>query len=814
MLGLFEDVRYGLRALAKNRGFTAVAVLSLGLGIGANTTIFSLVHAILLRPLPVEEPARLAEVYTLDPRIPGRWGCSFPNFQDYRDRNEVFSSLFVYTGVRLNLTGGTEPRPVMGQLASANYFSTLGVNPVRGRGFLPEEDTGDGAHAVAVISYRFWQQEFAGDSSVTAYTLNLNGRPYSIVGVAPRGFEGLDTLTATDVWVPMAMYPQLFFAPALVQQRRALLFATVGRLKPGVTFPQAQAAMGNIAQDLERQFPKENRGRRVLLASVTDAAIPPANRGQISNASEVLMIVSAIVLIIACGNVASLLLARAAARNKEITVRLAMGARRGRLIRQLLTESVLLAILGGLAGQLVAIWARDVLWSIRPPMFRYAAVHLELDRTVLAYNFAMAVLTGLLFGLAPALRTTRSDLATDLKERSGSPAFSARGWHPRSVLVTGQVAFSVVALVGAGLFVRSLRNAFRYDPGFDAAHLGIVVFNVAEQGYDESRGRDFQQRVLDRATAIPGVVSATLAKDWPFYVSLSRTLTVEGQDDPAAGTGHTILAGFVWPGYFRSVGTPLLRGRDFAPQDARSNPHVAIVNEAAANAYWPGGNPIGKFIRMFGESAPVEVIGVARNANYRSMGEPPQPFAYFSLQQYYFPTAVLYVRTSGEPEAVLASVRREVQALDRNLLLQSETTSSTIAQALWAQRLSASLLAVFGGLALMLATIGIYGVISYSVNQRVREFGVRMALGATAGHVEMMLLREGIRLVAIGIMVGTVIGLLAARAVQSMLFVVSARDAVTFVLVPGILTLVAVLACWIPARRAMRIDPAVALRDE
>jgi len=814
MLGLFEDVRYGLRALAKNRGLTAVAVLSLGLGIGANTTIFSLVHAILLRPLPVREPARLAEVYTVDPRIPGDWGCSFPNFRDYRDRNSVFSSMFVYTAVRLNLTGGAEPRPVTGQLTSANYFSTLGVNPVRGRGFLSDEDTGEGAHPVAVISYRFWQQEFAGDPSVTSRTLSLNGRGYSIIGVAPKGFEGLDTLTATDIWVPMAMYPQLFFAPALVEQRRALLFATVGRLKPEVTFPQAQVAIGSIAQDLERQFPKENQGRRVLLASVTDAAIPPANRGQISNASEVLMIVSAIVLAIACGNVASLLLARAAARNKEITVRLAMGARRARLIRQLLTESVLLAILGGVAGQLFAIWARGLLWSIRPPVFKYAAVHLEVDRVVLAYNFAMAVLTGLLFGLAPALRATRSDLASDLKERAGQPAFSARGWHPRSVLVTGQVAFSLVALVGAGLFVRSLRNAFRYDPGFDAAHLGIVVFNVADQGYDEARGRDFQQRVLERASAVPGVVAATLAKDWPFYVSLSRTMTVEGQDNSATNAGHITLAGFVWPGYFQSVGTSLLRGRDFAAQDAPTSPRVAIVNEAAANAYWPGGDAVGRFVRLFGEGSPVEVIGVARNANYRAIGERPQPFVYFSMRQYYFPTAVLYIKTTGDPDAVLATVRREVQTLDRNLLLQSEATSSTIAQALWAQRLSANLLAVFGGLALLLATIGIYGVIAYSVSQRVREFGIRMALGATAGHVERMLLREGIRLVAIGVVAGTVIALLASRAVESMLFVVSARDAVTFLLVPGILTLVAVLACWIPARRAMRIDPAVALRDE
>jgi predicted permease len=585
----------------------------------------------------------------------------------------------------------------------------------------------------------------------------------------------------------------------------------VGRLKPGVGRPRAQGDLDSIARDLAQRFPKDNQGRHVSLTSVTAAAIPPSNRRQIDDAGLLLLLVSGIVAVIACGNVASLLMARAAARSKEITVRLALGASRLRLVRQLLTESLLLAAVGGAAGLLLAVWARDVLWSLRPPLFRFAAVELALDRTVLAYTLGVSVLTGVLFGLAPALRATRGDLAGDLKERTGKVVSPGGPWSARSLLVMGQVAFSLVALVGAGLFVRSLRNAGRFEPGFDAAHLGIVVFDVAGQGYDEASGRDFERRALQRVAAVPGVVSATLAKDWPFHVSFSRTMEPDG---PQAGAGRIVLAGFTWPGYFQCVRTSLLRGRDFSLQDGPTGPNVVIVNEAAANFYWPHEDPVGKRVRFFGDSQPAEVVGVAANANYQSLGEKAQPFVYLSMLQHYFPTAVVYFRTAGDPDVVLGAVRRQVQSLDRNLLLQSESIHSTIQQSVWAQRLSAALLSLFGVLALVLASIGIYGVVSYSVTQRVREFGIRMALGATALDVQLMLVREGIRLVAIGVLVGTAIAMVASRAVKSMLFAPGPGDTITFVLVPAILTLVALLACWFPARRAIGIQPAAALRDQ
>jgi predicted permease len=813
MIGIQDDLRHGLRALAKHRAVSTAAVFSLALGIGANTTIFTLVNAILLRPLQVEEPSRLAALHTVDSRNPGLLLCSYPNYQDYARENQVFSSLLLYTTLTLNLTGRGDPQLLMGQLVSGDYFETLGVHPIVGRGFRPEEDASAGASPVAVISYGLWQRQYGGDSTVGAKTIQLNGRPFNIIGVAPAGFQGLNQLYAADVWVPLMMYPQLYPNVAWVTQRRALLFAVVGRLKPGITLAQAEAGIQGLAQELERQYPRDNEGRRIRLTSVAEDTLAPKTRAIVSNASVVLLIISGLVVLIACGNVANLLLARAAGRTREITVRLALGASRIRLIRQLLIESMVLALAGGTVALLLARWARDLLWSMRPPLFNHADVHPELGGAVLLYTLVISIGTGVLFGLVPALRSTKADLATDLKERTGQPA-SRGGWRPRSILVTAQIAFSVIALVGAGLFLRSVRIAGQIDPGFDAQHLGIVAFNVAEQGYKEPRGRDYQQRALEIAAATPGVVSATLSKDIPFHVSAARTVLLEGQDNTVSGRGRTTLTSVVWPGYFRTVGIPLVSGRDISMLDEASAPRVAIVNEAAATHFWPGENAIGKRLHFFGDTIPAQVVGVARNANYQAIGEAPQALIYLSLVQYYFPTAVLYFRTGGDAETVAAAVKRQLQPLDRNLMLQAESVGKTIRESLWAQRLSAGLLGVFGCLALVLATVGIYGVISYSVSQRAREIGVRMALGATAGDVQRMILRESLSLVVTGVCIGTIVALGASRTVEHMLFEISARDVATFVLVPTLLAIVGSIACWIPAIRATRIDPAVALREE
>jgi predicted permease len=808
--GFLDDLRYGLRALAKNRGFATVAILSLALGIGANTTVFTLLNAILIRPLPVADPQRLAAVVTLDAANPGALLCSYPNYKDYRDRNQVFSSLTLYSPILINLTGHGDPQSLMGQIVTGNYFTTLGVNPVIGRGFLPEEDASPGARPVAVISFGLWTRMFAGAPGITSRTLRLNGRNYSIIGVAPQGFQGITTIYAADVWVPMMMYQQIYPNPAWVNQRRALLFSVAGRLKPGLGMAQAEAGLQGLVRELEREYPAENRGRRIQLTSITEAAVAPKTRALIRHAGSVLIIVSSLVLLIACANVANLQMARAAGRSREIAVRLAIGATRWQLIRQLLMESVVLSVAGGTLGLLFARWARDILWSIRPPALRHAGFSLDLDSRVLCYTIAVSLGTGILFGLIPGFRATRIDLATGLKERSGQSA-STGGWHPRSILVMAQMALSLVALVGAGLFLRSLRNAGHIDPGFDAGHIAAISFNLADQGYNEARGREFHRMALERVAAVPGVDSVALAKDVPFSVASARTLVLQGQDNTK---GRVTLTSVTSPGYFKTIGMPLLRGRDFSPEDAQGAPQVAIVNEAAAAFFWPGQDPVGQVISFFPDNVPVAIVGVARNANYLGIGEAPQAMVYLSLLQFYFPYGAIYLHTRGDPDAVLPAARQQVRTLDRNLVLDAETAATTIRQSLWAQRLSADLLAVFGALAMLLATIGIYGVISYSVQQRSRELGIRLALGASLADIQILILREGIRLVAIGVVVGTAAALAASRAVESLLFVISAQDAVTFVLVPSILTLVAILACWLPAMRAARVDPATALRDE
>jgi predicted permease len=535
-------------------------------------------------------------------------------------------------------------------------------------------------------------------------------------------------------------------------------------------------------------------------------------RPVVSRFGLLLMIVSSLVLLIGCGNVANLLLARAAGRGKEIALRMAVGASRFRLVRQLLTESVVLAVCGGLAGILVARWTRDLLWSLRGPTFEHAGFELELDRPVFLFNLAVSVATGILFGLAPALRATQTNLAADLKERAGGGLRGAGA--VRSTLVVAQVSLALVSLIGAGLFVRNLLDAHQIDPGFDTAHLASISYKVNDQGYDEARGREYHQRALDAAAAVPGVLSATISKDSPFHVSARRGLLFEGQDVGAGAQPHPTLTSVVWPGYFRTVGIPLLRGRDFIMMDTKTAPRVVIVNETAATAFWPGESPIGKHITFAGEGIPVEVVGIARTANYQNLGEPPQPLIYLSLVQYHFPTAVIYIRTANDPARVLSAVHRRLQRLDRNLMLDAKSLQESIRNLLWAQRFGATLLAVFGALALLLSMIGIYGVIAYSVHQRRREMGIRMALGATPADVQFLVLGGGIRLIAIGVIAGCILSLAAAGTVESMLFLKSSRDMFTFTLVPAVLTLVGVLACWAPAVRSSHTDPSITLHDE
>ncbi|HEX8144507.1 MAG TPA: ABC transporter permease [Pyrinomonadaceae bacterium] len=818
---LMQDIRFGARMLFKSRAFTIVAILSLALGIGANTTIFTLVNAVLLQPLPVSEPAQLMSVYGTDQKNRGNQldyaPVSYPNYVDYRDQNNVFSGLLIFGGAAMSLSGTGEPEQINGLIVSGNYFDVLGVKAARGRTFLPEEDTTPGAHPVIVISHGLWQRQFGGDPSIIGKTISLNNQGFTVIGIAPENFRGTFAIGAADFWVPMAMHNQVLTGVfgQWFNERRALLFNVIGRLKPGVSLEQAQAAMQTIGRRLEQEYPKENEQRNVRLVPLAQATINPNQRDLFVRAGGLLTTVVGLVLLIACANVANLMLARATARRKEIAIRTALGAGRLRIIRQLLTESLLLSVLGGAFGLFLAYWSLQLLWAFRPPFFNQNALSLGLDGRVLGYTTLLSVLTGIIFGLVPALQSTRTDLVSELKEKNNPLSPTRRRFNLRSVLVVAQVALSLVALVGAGLFLRSLRNAQQLNPGFETEKLMVISFDLGAQGYNEARGREFDRQVQARVEAIPGVRSAAVASNAPLNAGFLRSVFIEGQEPPPGGRGILTLVNTVGTKYFETMGIPLLRGRDFSEADQENSVKVVVVNEAMARRFWPNEDATGKRFKFFGDDFMSEVVGVVRNSDSVNLGEDPRPLAYLPLSQNYAAAVTLHVRTDADPRTVLPSVRREVQALDPNLpLVAVSPISEVLDQVLWAPRMGAALLAVFGLLALILAAVGIYGVLGYSVTQRTHEIGLRMALGAQRSDVLKMVVSQGLMLTFIGIGVGLLAALLLTRFMSSLLYGVAATDPLTFIAVSLILALVAILAAFIPARRATKVDPMIALRYE
>jgi predicted permease len=824
MAGNFQqDLRGGLRMLRKSPGFTFVAVLSLALGIGANTAIFTIINAVFLHPLPVEEPARLAEMFTRDTLTVDAnvnfqlTPTSLPNYEDYRDQNTVFSGLAVVTfPIPLNWGGQAEPQQLNASLVSGNFFDVLGVKPYRGRTFIPDGDKKIGGNPEVVLSYSLWTRRFGSDDKFVGQTISLNGMPYTVVGITPPSFKGIVSLGRPDVlWIPITMRDYVLTGQLkdLENNRRFRWTSIVGRLKPQVGIVEAQAAMKTIAAGLEKEYPRDNKGRTVELYALNESALGINQRKQFSLAGGVLMGVVGLVLLIACVNLANLLLAQAAKREKELSIRAAMGAGRWRLVRQLLTESTVLSLLGGLAGLLVAYWGRNVLWSFRPPFLIDGSINLSFDARVLGFTVLISMMTGVLFGIIPAIKASGTDVNEVLKTGGRGGALGWTHNRLRGLLVISEIALALVALVGSGLFLRSMQNAQQFNPGFESHNMFQMLFDLGALRYDENHAQQFFRDVVERAKTVPGVVNASVSANGVFGGGISATVFREGEQSDPNNRGTLVNFDEVTPGHFETMRIPLLGGRDFTDFDRENTAPVAVINQAMANLLWPGQEPLGKRFAVVQEPDLLQVVGVVGTTVVGQIGEDPQPIAYFPMRQKYSPFATLVVRTTGNPDGLLGTVRTQVQQLDKNLAFtNTQTVQQILGQGLWPARMGAALLGLFGALALILASIGIYGVLAYSVAQRTSEIGLRMALGAQPHQVLRLVLRQGMLLALIGAAVGILVALPVARLASGLLYGVSATDPITYAAITLLLMGVALLACYLPARRATRIDPLVALR--
>jgi predicted permease len=815
---LLRDLRFALRLLARTPAVTLVAIASLALGIGVNVALFTFVKAVFLQPLPIARPAEVVGLYTTDAVYPGLLQSSYLNLQDFAADRAVFSGLAATLVVPLSLAGergerGGEAERLSAEIVSASYFRVLGVPPLLGRDFTQGEDGRLGAHAEAILSAAFWRRRFGADRAVLGRTLVLNGHPFTVVGVAAAGFNGTNPFALRDLWVPMSMRRQVVAPPLRdwFERRNSLMLDAVARLAPGVSVERAKAAVHTLAANLEREYPKDDRARGMEIEPLTP--LHPSARKLVSRVAGFLMSMVALVLALAAANVANLLLSRALARRREIAIRLAIGAGRARLLRQLMTESLLLALLGGAAGLLVAFLGRRLLWAVRPPTWP-ETLNIAFDARVLAFALAITVATGLLFGIAPALQTVRAGLVTALK--SQATARPGRfGLGLREILVAVQIALSLVLLIGTGLFLRSLIQAQRIDPGIAADRLLVASFDLSASGYDDARGQELCRRLVELVEGLPGVRSASVAVNRPLALGHGGRFYLAGHTVPTVEEGAAVSTNGVDAHYFRTLGIPLLRGRPFRDADTEKAPAVAIVNQTLADRYLPGENPIGQRLRFIGADDVIEIVGVARDSKYGALGEPPRPYVYFPLAQDFGGETTLYVSAAADPGGLLQVVRRTVHALDPALALANErTVSSLLSQSLWAPRAGAALLTLFGLLGLVLATVGTYGVIGYTVEQQRREIGIRMALGARRRDVVLRVLRRSLALAALGLAAGLAAAFLCSRLVASVLYSASALDPATFLLAPLLLATAAALASLLPARRAARVDPIRVLRAE
>jgi putative ABC transport system permease protein len=807
-----HDLRYGWRQMVRRPGITIAGIVTLGLGIGANVTMYSWLDGRLRGLVPgVADSNRLVAMNGVS-GTRNALSMSYQDFLDFRERRPAsIDDLIVYTLAPMNLRTDGDPMRVFGELVSGNYFDVLGVRPLLGRTFLREEGAAPNRYPVVVFSYNFWQRRFAGDPSIVGRTVMLNGRAFTVVGVAAEGFRGAEPYLNLDVWVPVVMQPSLTSGGDRLSARGNHWLEAMVRLKPGVRAARGQADLNLVAADLARAYPGDSFPG-VQLYELWRA--PSMGGASVTAVMGIQLGVAAVVLLIACANVANLLLGSAATRQRETAVRLALGASRGRLVQQLLTESTLLAVAGGAAGLLFAYWTKDLAKVFVPPAPLPIELAPQLNGVVMLFGVAITFGTAVVFGLMPALQGSRSSVVIALKEAASVTTATPRRARLRRALVIAQVALSLLLLVSAGLFIRTLVNAQSVDPGFSTRSGLVASIDLQAAGYDAARGRALQRQLLARVRDVAGIDAASFAQRMPlgFGGSSDMTITVDGYT-PAPNEEMHVYYNRVGAAYFTTMGIRLIDGRELGERDVDGAPGVTVINETMARRYFPGRSALGGRVRVGPRT--LEIVGVARDGKYVSVNEAPRPYMYLPLQQWYRPDVVLIAKTAGDPAAALPALQAAVHALDANLpLFDVRTVAEHLEVGVFVQRMVATLLGAFGALALLLAVVGLYGVIAAIASQRTVEIGMRMALGATRRDIVALILRQGFSMTLVGVGIGLGGALAVTRLFDSLLVGVSATDAISFTATTALLIGVALLASYVPARRAAGVDPLQALRNE
>jgi predicted permease len=819
MESLRQDVAYGVRMLVKNPAFTLIAVLTLALGIGANAAMFSVVNGFLFKPLPVRDPRGIYVVAYGHEGNQDPHSLSWLDYQDYLAQNDTIESASAYAMNFIGLSHEGQAQRVLVSYVTGNYFSMLGLEPVAGRLIRPEEGTVEGADPVVVLSHAYWQRRFGGDASIVGNAVSINGRAFTVIGVAPEGFRGTYFIADTQVFIPLAMAGVNQEYANLMKKRDEHTLHTLVRLRPGVSRQQAQAALEVVTRRLAEEYPSTNKTNRLFVLPEYLARPEPQSGNQVPLTAAIFMGLAGLVLLVACVNVANLLLARATVRNKEFAIRAALGAGRMRLVRQLVTESVLLAMAGGAAGAMFGLWASRLLTSIRLPGDIPFVFDFSFDWRVFSFIAAFALATGIVVGVVPALRASRADISDALRDGGRAVPGGAGRHRLRNALVVAQVAGSLTLLVAAGLFVRSLQQARKMDLGFRPENILNLSLDPVQQAYDEARAKGFFDELERRVRALPGVVSAAYAHSVPMgYYSIGARVQIEGR---AVAPGEQLpAAGYnaVGDAYFDTMGIRILRGRALGPEDAASSRRVAVVNELMAQKLWPNEDALGKRFRIDGADGPlVEIVGIVQNGKYQFSLEDPRLYFYVPLVQDFRSQRVLHVRTAGLPTALSSPVQDEIRALDATMPVYDIITMEQSLEGgngFFLLAIGAWFAAVLGLLGMTLAIVGVYGVVSYAVSQRTHEIGIRMALGAQRFDIVKMILGQGLGLVLIGMGIGLVAAFGLAQLLATLLYGVKTTDPLTFGAVSLLLAAVALVACWIPARRATRVDPMVALRYE